>query len=61
MPPQISTSYTPSFRRADIGVGGISALGMMAGSGGDDFTKMAEALQDGAKAAIRILLLLSYQ
>ena len=50
MPPQISTSYTPAFRRADIGVGGISALGMM--QGGDDFTKMAEALQDGAKAAI---------
>ena len=52
MPPQISTSYTPSFRRADIGVGGVSALGMMAGNKGDDFTKMAEALQDGAKAAI---------
>lgn len=50
MPPQIQTSYTPAFRRADIGVGGVSALGMMAD--GSDFTKMAEALQSGAKAAI---------
>jgi len=52
MPPQIQTSYTPAFRRADIGVGGVSALGMMAGSGGNDFGDMAEALQAGAKAAI---------
>ena len=50
MPPQIQTSYTPAFRRADIGVGGVSALGMM--SGGNDFADMAEALQEGAKAAI---------
>ena len=33
MPPQIQTSYTPAFRRADIGVGGVSALGMMADGG----------------------------
>ena len=30
MPPQIATSYTPAFERADIGVGGVAALGMMA-------------------------------
>ena len=50
MPPQIATSYTPAFRRADIGVGGVAALGMMAA--GDDFTEMAKSLQSGAKAAI---------
>ena len=40
----------PAFRRADIGVGGVAALGMMAA--GDDFTEMAKSLQSGAKAAI---------
>ena len=59
MPPQIATSYTPSFRRADIGRWYI-CTGYDGRIRGDDFTKMAEALQDGAKAAIPEFSLLLY-
>ena len=52
MPPQIQTAYTPAFRRADIGVGGIGALGLMSSGAAGDFTKMAEILQDSAKSAV---------
>lgn len=49
IPPQIATQYSPAYRRADVGVGGIAALGMMKSA---DFGEMSEKLQDAAKSAL---------
>tara|TARA_B100001996_G_scaffold126730_2_gene96096 strand:+ start:5287 stop:6351 length:1065 start_codon:yes stop_codon:yes gene_type:complete len=49
IPPQIATQYSPAYRRADIGVGGVGAMGMMKSM---DFGDMSEKLQDAAKSAL---------
>ena len=51
IPPGIQTSYGPAYRRADIGVAGVTATGMLNG-GKSDFTDLAKTLQDAAGAAL---------
>ncbi len=51
IPPGIQTSYGPSYRRADIGVAGVTATGMLNGNEGD-FTALAGTLQEAAGAAL---------
>lgn len=51
IPPGIQTSYGPSYRRADIGVAGVTATGMLNGNEGD-FTALADTLQEAAGAAL---------
>ena len=41
----------PAYRRADIGVAGVTATGMLNGND-NDFTKLARMLQDAAGAAL---------
>ena len=43
IPPGIQTSYGPAYRRADIGVAGVTATGMLNG-GKSDFTDLAKTL-----------------
>tara|TARA_B100000941_G_scaffold280551_1_gene247093 strand:- start:421 stop:1509 length:1089 start_codon:yes stop_codon:yes gene_type:complete len=50
IPPGIQTSYGPSYRRADIGVSGVTATQML--KSGTDFSNLAETLQDAASAAL---------
>lgn len=50
IPPQITTQYSPAYRRADVGVSGIAALGLM--GEGKDFSQMADTLQNAAKSAL---------
>ena len=50
IPPQITTQYSPAYRRADIGVSGLAAMGMM--GAGKDFSSMADTLQAASAAAI---------
>ena len=49
VPPQVATQYSPAYRRADIGVGGIAAMGLMKSN---DFGEMSEKLQEASKAAL---------
>ena len=51
IPPGIQTSYGPAYRRADIGVAGVTATGMLNG-GKSDFTDLAKTLQEAAGAAL---------
>ena len=51
IPPGIQTSYGPAYRRADIGVAGVTATGMLNGGSGD-FTDLAKTLQEAAGAAL---------
>ena len=51
IPPGIQTSYGPAYRRADIGVAGVTATGMLNGNE-NDFTSLAETLQEAAGAAL---------
>ena len=50
IPPQITTQYAPAYRRADVGVSGVAAMGLL--GDGKDFTAMAGTLQDAAAAAL---------